>query len=340
MAEVSALDKIIAGITKRYPGTFENDIDRNPKRISTGSLELDRATGGGIPMGRFTRIWGNYSTGKSLTAWNIARSAQAMGMNVAYYNVENIFDADYVETQRGIDISYPNLIIVNGEIIEQIGVKLEALLPEVNLHIIDSLSSAIPLGQLEAPLENNMRLGMSAVAWQKVLQLITSRMTNDNAVILIDQARDIMNYQGHGAGEHPPGGKYIEHSSSLTIYFTKGKWLFYDKDGFLTDDKVTSDTLSGMTEADGIEISAKIMKTKVCKPFRTAKMYLDFNTNDFDTTFELEKAARFFNVVDSAHSWYTLADGTKLQGRKNLRKAIEENKDLRETIIERLREDQ
>lgn len=336
MVDVTQLDKIISGITKRYPETFEKDLDRNPARISTSSLELDRAIGGGIPMGRFTRIWGDFATGKSLISWNIARNAQAKGMNVAYYNVENIFDAEYV-SERGIDISYPNLIVVNGEIIEQIGVKMEALLPAVNLHIIDSLSSAMPMDQLTTPLENNMRLGMSAVAWQKVLQLLTSKITKDNAVIMIDQARDTMGYVG---GEHPPGGRFIQFTSSLTIYLRKGKWLFYDKDGLLTDDATNTATLSGMTEADGIEIQAKIGKTKVSKPMRTAKMYLDFETNDFDTMFEMEKAARFFNVVESSGAWYTLPNGTKLQGRKNLRKAIEEDKELQKTIIERLREDQ
>lgn len=45
-------------------------------RLSTGILPIDHATGGGIPVGAFTRVFGKESSGKSTLALKIVATAQ------------------------------------------------------------------------------------------------------------------------------------------------------------------------------------------------------------------------------------------------------------------------
>lgn len=335
MSREDELKNALEGIQKKYPNTIGRDYDRNPPRISTGSYELDRATGGGIPIGRFSRIWGGWSAGKSLTAWNVAKNAQEMGMGpVIYYNMEKQYHPEFVES-LGVKTDPDNLIVVEGTIIEEVCAKLEALLAGARVHILDSLGSAISLDEMTTPMENHPPMGLKARAWGRGLAKAKERKTDENVIILIDQARDTI---GYGGGEHAPNGRYVEHLSDLTIKYVRGKWLYYDSDGFLDDEGTNIKTLSGQTEANGVAIHAKVMKTRVCKPGRTATMYLDYATINFDHVTELEKAARYFKVVEGK-GWYTLPDKTKVQGRKGLRKALADNAELREEVIAKLRED-
>lgn len=336
MTRADDLRLALDAIQKKYPNTVGQDYDRNPPRISTGSYELDRATGGGIPIGRFSRIWGGFSTGKSLTCWNVAKHAQEMGMTpVVYYNIEKQYHPEFVES-LGVKTDPDNLLVVEGTIIEEVGAKLEVLLAGAQVHILDSLGSAISLDEMTTPMENHPPMGLKARAWGKVLGKAKERKTDENVIILIDQARDTIGYNG---GEHPPNGRYVEHLSDLTIKYARGKWLYYDKDGFLDDEGSNTKTLSGQTEANGITIHAKIMKTRVCKPGRTASMYLDYGTVNFDHSTELEKSAKYFKVVSTNGSWFSMPDGSKVQGRKGLRKALADNQELREEVIARLKED-
>lgn len=330
------LQTTLDAISKKYPNSVGQDYDRDPPRISTGSYELDRATGGGIPIGRFSRFWGGYSTGKSLTCWNVAKNAQEMGLGpVIYYNIEKQFHPKFVES-LGVSIDPKDLIVIEGTQIEETGVKLEALLGSARVHIVDSLASAISIDELNHPAESHPPLGLKARAWGRALSKALDRLQPENAVVLVDQARDII---GYGGGEHPPNGRFVEFTSSLTVHFRKGKWLFYDADGFLAEEGKDTPSLSGQKEADGLVIQAKVTKTRVCQPGRTATMYLDYGKVNFDHISELEKAARYFKVVDTNGAWYTLPNGEKVQGRKGLRKELSENETLREAVIQAMVKD-
>src|SRR3970282_2938754 len=118
------LQEIIDRIRKRYGEDEIRSADVYPEinRIPTGSLELDLATGGGIPLGRWCHFYGPLSSAKTLTAWNIIAEAQKMGLECAYYNIEKQFDPVWVKA-RGIDLS--KLHLVDGTTIESVGDKLD-----------------------------------------------------------------------------------------------------------------------------------------------------------------------------------------------------------------------
>lgn len=327
------LDKILDAIRKKIgPNSVHKGSDSSAiERISTGSLALDYATTGGIPIGRFSRLYGGFSSTKSLNCWNIISKAQKKGMSCVYYNVEKQFDKNFVSR---LDVDVDKLLIIEGSVIEEIGAAMEALIGEVDLHVIDSCSSAISIDELNASVEDWHR-ALSARVWGKVLRRVHERFDhNRNTVILVDQIRDSMAY---GGGFTVPGGKAMEHVNSMALLFRRGKWLYYDKNGVLSTDSTSSDTVSGQAEADGIEVIVKCEKSRVGRQYRTARMYLDLNKMEFDLDTERMMMAVFFGLIKQSGAWFVLPNGEKVQGKYAVRNAISESQELRNTIDEIVR---
>lgn len=330
MVNPAELDKALAVIRKTYGersihlGGAHQPIDR----ISTGSLELDYATGGGIPIGRWTRFYGGFSSGKSLVCWNAIGNAQRMGMTCAYYNIEKQYDEGYV---RSLGVDVDGLLLVEGTTIEEVGTKLEALLGVVHVHVLDSLSSAVSIDELNAKLED-WQMGLAARAWGKVFRRANERFDdNENVVIMVDQIRDSF---GYGGGVQPPGGRFIEHMSSLTMYFRRGSWLFYDGNGVMVADGAHGSTLSGDTESDGVEYLARVEKSRVCQPLRTARFRYDYTKRRFDELYALVKAAKYFEVIEQKGSWWKTPDGESFQGEAKIRAYIDGNPEVRAKIVD------
>lgn len=325
------LKEIIAAIEKQYGkgGINLGDTTDKPPRIPFNSLEMNYATGGGVPVGRFSRFWGSPMAGKSLYCWQIISNAQKLGMDCVYYNIEKQYDPSFAEA-HGVDTK--KLLVVEGTIIEEIGTKLESLVGAAHVHVLDSISQAVSIDELTSNIEDWHR-GLGPRAWGKVWRHVNERFDNkENTIIYCDQVR-VNQMTGT---EEPPGGKMLEHISSLTVQFKRGKWLFYNKDNVLdvTAPKVPP-TLSGGTEADGLELQQKVVKSRVGRPFRQARSRLDLHTYKFDEMYELTKAAVWFGVAEKDESWYKLPGGAKVHGKPKLRAYLADHAELVEEIRKR-----
>lgn len=321
--------EIIARINRKYENDIRNgDEIEHAERISTGSLELDAAMGGGVPQGRWTRFYGGYHSAKTLTAFAVAREAQKMGLTVAYYNVEKQYHPEFTRDKIGVDID--NLTIVEGTTVEEIGEKMEALLGVIHLHIIDSCTIAVSEDELNADIRD-WRPGINARAWGKVFRRLNERFDQtENTAILIDQMRT--NFKT--GGEDPAGGRVFDFQSSMSVLFKKGSWLFRNPEGFLDEKAKQEKGMSGQVEPSGIEIKARVEKSRVCRPFRTASRRLDLDTTQFDDMFEITKAAKHYKIVEQRGSYYYL-DGEKIgQGDKQLREYLEHHDLLQEKVRE------
>lgn len=326
----AAIDKIksMYGASSVHPGSDKPSM----ARFSTGNVELDYMMGGGVPIGRWLHLWGEWSSGKSLTCWQMIREAQAIDKLCAYYNVEKQFIPDFVARQ-GVDLD--KLILVEGSTIEEIGTKLEGLMGSVHVHIIDSLASAVSIDELNAKVED-WQIGLAARAWGKVFRRANERFDDlENVVIMVNQVRSAFG----GMADAPPGGRMIDFISSMTIQFRRAGWLFRDDGGSLRPDAPARASLSGEKEPDGIEFVARVQKSRVSTPFRTARLRYDFETG-YDENYTLSKAARHFGVVKKTSpksSYYELPKGGKAQGEAQLAKAIGDDPALAEQIREAVR---
>lgn len=321
-------DEVVARITRKYGDTIrKGNTIAAVEGIPTGSLELDCAMGGrGIPQGRTTRFYGGYSSSKTLRTYQVMANAQAMGLTCAYYNAEGQFVKEFAEA-RGVVTS--ELDIVEGSSIEGIGDKLESLLGVVHVHVIDSCSVAVSEDELNADIRD-WRMGLNARAWGKVFRRINERFdASRNTIILVDQVRTNM----RTGAEEAPGGRMLDHQSSMTALFKRGSWIFRNEHGYLDEKAKKATGISGQQEPAGVEINIRIQKSRVCRPFRTATMWLDLDTLEFDDDFEYLKAAKHYGILEVKGSGYWhMGDQKVAHGNAAMRKFLSENPDLKEKI--------
>jgi RecA/RadA recombinase len=341
------------------------------RAIPTGSDEFDFMIGPrrGIPIRRMTRFYGGESSGKSLMAWNTARHAQNIhiimddryntlaaiakdagdkelakfyiaerdfylktwpdGMDVIYYNVEQQFDVEFVEA-AGVNID--KLRVVDDTVIEVVGDTLENMIAVgADMHIIDSTTSAITLEELNMD-TSEYRRGLEARRWSLMLRRAKQRFKDNNTGIFISQVRIDQKTQA----EYAPGGKYLDHAADLVVHYKAGRKLFLDKNGVLRapDETEAAKTLSGLKEPDGREVTCQVEKSRVGRPFLTARMRLGFQGMKIDRMFELKEAAVWHGIVEKKNGWYTLPSGKKCNGEAAIRDAIAEDGGLQQQIRE------
>jgi recombination protein RecA len=300
-------DEIVARINRKYEGDIRRgDEYEKALRIPTGSLELDIAMGGGIPIGRWSRFYGGYHSTKTLNTLRVIASAQKMGLLAAYYNIEKQYDP-----------------VVEGASIEEVGDKMESLFGVVHLHVIDSCSIAVSEDELNADIRD-WRPGIAARAWGKVFRRLNERFDHtENTVIMVDQVRT--NFKT--GGEDAPGGRILDHQSSMTVHFKKGSWLYRNEQGDLDEKAKVEKGMSGQAEPSGMEIKARVEKSRVGRPFRTATLRLDLDNMHFDTPFEIIKAAKHYGVVRTGGAYYYYKppgaeEELRFQGEKQFREFV------------------
>lgn len=348
--DVSLLDRDIEVIKKRRGNDAIHKGSEQPpvSRIPLESPALMRITSGGIPLGRITRFWGPPSSAKTRVIWEVFKCAQELrtdkfinGLSCAYVNAEKQYDPVFVKS-LGVDVE--NMSVLESEIIEDIAREVQLLLNSIHVIAIDSCSNAIPQDRL-AKDPGDWDMALDTRAWTKCLGYIHNALDKDeNCLIMVDHAsRDWVT-----KSEKALGGKEMEHNSSMSLHFKKGKWLYYDEEGLLnTEDKLKEKGIMGIAgqkEADGQEIIVQVNKARVCRPLRVANLRLDLNTFKFDHTFELMQGAEYFdkdgniahrsgtpaiaNRVSKQGGWYTLPSGQKIQGERALRLMLDADKDL------------
>lgn len=357
MVDTDKLTEINALAKKKYKKTFQSGSERpHITRIPFHSPELNIATGGGVPLGRMTRIWGHESSGKSLTSLLLAKNAQNIhlyaqellqsehdavkakgqeilerfpeGMAVCLYDVEGSFDPQFAE-DIGLDLDKIN--VFDDRRIEVVGEIAEAALGAAHLHIIDSTAGAVSIEELAAKISDWQRALKSRV-WNKVLDRFKEGLTQENAIVLIDQVRVD---QKTGA-LIAPGGKKMAHESSLTVQLRKGTDL-WRKEGKLVDQMPNKDdsTITGKAEAVGMEIQANVPKNKAGQSHRRAAMRYIKDERRFDAYHELAKAAKWLGVANEYSAGrFELPNGEKIHGHDALVAAITEDVEFKQKILD------
>lgn len=333
--------------------------------IPTGSDELDWAMYGGWAINRTNRVYGGESTAKTMLMWLMMRNAQNIhhiyrdrfevqlseansnaeknvleeerdaflarfpdGMEINYYNVENQFHPKFVQSW-GVDTDRLN--VIDGDVIEQICDAMQNYMSSVHVHVVDSTTAASPLRLINADPTDELR-GVDAARWKDGLRQVEHHFSEDNTLFLISQ---VTNNQETKA-EEPVGGRKMNFSSSMSLHTKKGSWLYYDSKGILVNKKVAGETISGLKEPDGIEITARVAKSRVCPPLRTARTRMDlYRGLGIDKAYEISQAAKFYGIVEkNGPAYICLLDGNGekikpgFHGEAEFREYINENPDF------------
>ncbi len=264
-----------------------SELHKEPK-LRTGVFAFDFVIDGGISLsegGHRIELFGAESSGKTTFALYIIKKFQEQGKLCAFIDAEKSYDKDWGEQ---LGIKNEDLLIIYPETLEQAGDLFMEIIPKVDLVVIDSVTSLIPIGEAERETEK-VQMALSA----RVNSLITRKIYSalgDKLVtmIFINQLREKVGVM-YGNPYTTPGGHALKHMYNTRVQFRAGKPIEVEK------------------ERVGIEIFLNCVKNKKGKPFR--KTSVDFYLNGhIDNNKSLFFAGLQFNIIERAGNTYKFGE--------------------------------
>lgn len=318
---MEALEKALSKIEKQFGKGSAMRLGDKPlvdvKAFSTGSLELDEATGiGGFPCGRISEIYAQESVGKTTIALHAIADAQRRGGIAAFVDAEHALDPAYAQ-KLGVDLdtllfSQPD----SGEDALQI---VEMLIESgaVDIVVIDSVAALVPRAELEGEM-GDMQVGLQARLMAKALRKMTGLISRTGtAVIFINQLRDKIGGMGYGPQTTTTGGKALKFYASMRIQMSR-----------------TGSTKQGDAVIAN-NIKAKIEKNKFAPPFKIALFDIYFGEG-VSRESGIINLAIDNKVVKKSGSWVTYEGDQLGQGMDNARKFLKDNPAIADEILHKV----
>ena len=222
--------------------------------VSTGIPELDKIVQG-YPLGRVTEIYGMEGVGKtSITLMSIA-GMQKAGKKVLFCDVENALNPIRA-AEFGVDLK--ELFVTTEVTIEAISDLVIGYAKDFDAVIVDSLAAMVPADEFEGD-AGEAHMGLKARRMGQFMRKAIKVISESNtALIFINQQRESL--EMFSAKYYTPGGKAVPFATSLRIELTSPK----------SKGKIEK-TVKGVKTRVGQKVWAKVIKSKVSKPYTTAE---------------------------------------------------------------------
>lgn len=288
--------------------------------ISSGSIGLDLALGGGFARGRVAEMFGWESSGKTTLALHLVAEVQKKGLKVGYIDLENALDVYYAEA-LGVNVDFENNFILSqpddGETALEI-VRELLKVDDIGLIVVDSVGALLPKAVLQGE-AGDAKIGLVARLMSSMLPVITQAASKSNAIVLfINQKREKIGVM-FGNPETTMGGNALKFYASQRLDVARSG---QEKDG----DEVTAN-----------KTRVKIVKNKVAPPFKKAEFNIEFGTG-IDKISELIDLAVEFSLIKKSGSWYSYGDTKLGQGASGVKSILLDNPELEEEIRNKLYE--
>ena len=288
------LKKILKNIGKCvFTGKEIYEEKKNLKTLSIGP-SLDFALNGGVQEGSWLKMTGLPKSGKTSTALQIAANAQAEGRKVIYLDAEGRIKSHNLDGIEGLDLDKMEIIRSSEDKIfcaEEFLSLLETMivLPENEgaLVIIDSLSSLIPLRDLESVgVDGERRPGLP-----KILGDFTKRMgqvipRTKTIVLMIGHL--ITNTSGYGKKHIEDGGLKIQYQADTMMQVKRS-------DPWIVGQQKIGQIITWTIGTSSLGASG----TEAVSYFRYGK--------GLDQIKEIIEIAEDFDIVEKSGAWYTLS---------------------------------
>lgn len=316
------IDQVLASIEKRFGKEAVAGKKIDVEFISTGSIGLDVALGGGIARGRIVEFMGWESSGKSTMALHLASEVQKLGKKVAYIDVEQALDLFYAES-LGVDCEIgkkdSNFFLSQPDTGEQALeiVREFAKAEEIGLIVIDSVAALVPQAVIDGE-AGDAKMGLLARMMSAMIPTLIAPARQNNCIILfISQYRDKIGVM-YGSSTTTGGGNALKFYASQRVEFAK---CGQEKDG----DEVTAS-----------KIKAKVLKNKVAPPFKKAEFNIEFGTG-IDKIMEVVNLAVECEIIKKSGSWYSYGETKLGQGAAGVSNIMRDNIELYEEIDHKVR---
>ncbi|MBW1847266.1 MAG: recombinase RecA [Deltaproteobacteria bacterium] len=281
--------------------------------ISTGSLALDKALGiGGIPRGRVTEIFGPESSGKTTLALHAVAEAQKKGGIAAFIDAEHALDVRYA---KNLGVNCDELLVSQPDTGEQALEITDMLVRSgaIDVLVIDSVAALVPRAEIEGEMGDS-HMGLQARLMSQALRKLTGTIGKTmTSVIFINQIRMKIGVV-FGNPETTTGGNALKFYSSVRLDIRR---IGAIKDG---------------QESTGNRTRVRVVKNKMAPPFTEAEFDIMYGEG-------VSKAGDLLDngvdegVIEKSGSWYSYEGERIGQGRENVKKFFEENPDLYDAAL-------
>lgn len=279
--------------------------------VSTQSLGLDQATGGGLARGRIIEIWGAESSGKTTLMLHALAEQQKQGIRCAFIDAEHALDIKYA---KALGVDTENLLISQPDNGEQ-ALNITELLVRgdaVKFIVVDSVAALVPRAEVEGNV-GDTHMGLQARMMSQALRKLTAITASSNCtIVFINQTRMKIGIV-YGNPVTTSGGNALK---------------FYASQRFEIK-RVTSNKVDGEIVSNRVRVTVK--KSKVFPPFGEAEFDIKFGIG-IDRTAEMFDLAVDMGLIDKSGSWYAYGEDKIGQGKTKTFAWLEERPEIFEKI--------
>jgi len=288
----------------------------NIETVSTGSLSVDLALGGGIPKGRIVEVYGPESSGKTTLTLHVIAEIQKNGGTAAFIDAEHALDPSYAK-KVGVDVE--NLLISQPDNGEQALEIAETLVRSnaVDLVVVDSVAALVPRAEIEGDMGDS-HMGLQARLMSQALRKLTGVINRSNTtVIFINQIRMKIGVM-FGNPETTTGGNALKFYSSVRIDIRR---IAQIKQG---------------DEIVGNRTRVKVVKNKIAPPFRQAEFDIMYNKG-ISKSGDIIDLAVDKELIEKSGAWFAYKGEKISQGREAAKKYLEDNPKVLDDLEKQLR---
>jgi recombination protein RecA len=283
--------------------------------VSTGSISLDIALGGGIPKGRIVEIYGPESSGKTTLTLHAIAEVQRAGGTAAFIDAEHALDPSYAK-RIGVDVE--NLLLSQPDNGEQALEIVETLVRSnaVDIIVVDSVAALVPRAEIEGDMGDS-HMGLQARLMSQALRKLTGIISRSNVtVVFINQIRMKIGVM-FGNPETTTGGNALKFYASVRMDIRR-----------IGQIKQGEDVIGNRTRV-------KVVKNKIAPPFREAEFDIMYNKG-ISRSGDILDLAVAKNIVEKAGAWFAYNEAKIGQGREAAKTHLEENPKVMEEIVKKV----
>jgi recombination protein RecA len=250
-------------------------------RIPTGSLVLDRITGGGFALGRHVELFGDENACKSYIAYRTMALSQWRGNLCAIVDPEHSFDGAWFRHVGGRPEEILSFHPANAEDALAVMMTLAKHAKEKSLEVItiDSVASLIPSEELQRDPRDEDRIAAQARMMSRALRRITA--VNKRTLFLwTNQERTNVGVR-FGNPRTTSGGRALRFYATTRVEVRRGGVVKAKRRVASTGRLVEREVVVARW------IQCRVEKDKSTRPYREGSFLFDADTGAIDLASEI-----------------------------------------------------
>lgn len=325
--KMAAIQAACAALQSKFGKESVNFLGNNKiepiPRIPTGSIALDRITGGGYPLGRIIEVFGPASSGKTTFCYHAIAEAQKMFPDdwCGFVDSEHTFDPEYASN---IGVNVAELMTAQPDSGTDAFAMVQGMIEAgAKLLVVDSVAAMVPREEMEEEDYGKNSIGLQARMMSKGLRKLASIAGKYKCVIIFtNQTRNKIGVM-YGNPEVTTGGKALEYYASIRLRIAQSGKI--------------EETIDGEKVVKAIESKITTVKNKCYAPYKSCVNVIEFGKGVDNDAGILDLAIAAGFIVKKG-GWYSINGNNVAQGLVNLKIYLENNPELYAEIKEKTKE--